>query len=277
MPSITLTSPGAIAFHAGPITVRWYGLFITAGFLLAAWAAAKLVKRRSIDVDSWFNLALVGFIGGIVGARLYFVLLSWPIFRAHPSEIFQIWLGGLSIHGGLIGGLLAGYLYCRFARLPFLVCCDIFGAVLPVAQAIGRWGNFFNSEAFGKPVRLDAPLAVQIPLSQRPAGLESYSYFQATFLYESIWDLVIFFILYCFLFEKLKKFPGMNFLGYLLLYSTGRALIEPLRTDSIMVAGLAAPLVVSLLLWVASAIGIFWLWWHYKNQKTKPPEEERLH
>lgn len=273
---MTLTSPGAIAFHVGPITVRWYGLFITAGFLLATWAAARLARRRNIDVDSALNCALLGFIGGIIGARLYFVALSWQFFRDHPSEIFQIWLGGLSLHGGIVGGIIVAYVYCRITRLPFLTGMDIAGAVTPLAQAIGRWGNFFNSEAFGRPVGPGFPLAVQIPPAQRPAGMENFQYFQATFLYESIWDLAIFFLLYFFFFERLKKYPGMNFLLYLLLYSIGRALIEPMRTDSIMVGGVAAPLVVSIILWFGCLVGMVLLWHYYKHEQTKGPDEKRL-
>ena len=276
MPLITLTSPGAVAFHAGPISVRWYGILITAGFLAAAWAATSLARKRDIDVDHLLNGSLLGFVAGVIGARLYFVALSWPVFATHPSEIFAIWLGGLSIHGGIIGGVLAGFLYCRYAKLSFASASDIIGATLPLAQAIGRWGNFFNSEAFGKPVGSEFPLAVQIPLAQRPAGMENFAYYQATFLYESVWDLFIFFVIYFYLFDRLKKYPGINFFIYLLLYSIGRALIEPLRTDSIMMGGMPVPLVISLVLCVGAGLGVVFVWQHYKQKQIQSPKEERL-
>jgi phosphatidylglycerol:prolipoprotein diacylglycerol transferase len=250
----------------GSFTIRWYGLMIACGFLLASWAASKLAPKRNIDVDKLLNTALVVFIGGIIGARLYFVALSWPTFAQHPSEIFQIWLGGLSIHGGIIGGTMCGYFYSRYNKVPFPEGCDIAGACVPLAQSIGRWGNFFNSEAFGRPVGSEFPLKLFIPPESRPAGFLNVDYFQPTFLYESVWDLCIFLILYFVLFDKLKNYPGMTFLTYLLLYSIGRALIEPLRTDSIMVGGMAAPLVVSWLLVFVSAVGMLALYQHYRRK-----------
>jgi phosphatidylglycerol:prolipoprotein diacylglycerol transferase len=275
LPSVTLSSPGAVAFKIGPLAIRWYALFITFGFLVATWAATLIARRRNISADNFLDCAMLVFLGGIVGARLYFAALSWQTFE-NPLEIFQIWRGGLSIHGGIIGGALTGYIYCRVSKMSFLNGADIFGAAVPLAQAIGRWGNFFNSEAFGGPVSESFPIKLFIPEAARPEALREYQYFQPTFLYESLWDLAIFFILYFVLFDKFKKYPGMTFLAYILLYSIGRAIIEPLRTDSIMVGSMAAPLAVSAGLIAAAAIGMLLLWRYYESKKNNSPEEKGL-
>lgn len=278
MSLITLASPGAIALqfgpialpngaHLGPIVIRYYGVMIAIGFLIATWFATNLAKKRDIDADKLLNGALLSFIGGIVGARLYFVALSWPSFANHPEEILATWLGGLSIHGGIIGAVITGWIYCKISKLDFLPALDVCACVVPLAQAVGRWGNFFNSEAFGKPVPDDYPLRLFIPPNSRPAGYENSSYFHATFLYESIWDLGIFLLLYFFLSERLRKWPGMTFLAYLLLYSIGRFLIEPLRLDSIMVSGMAAPEVVSGAIIVGSALAMIALWLKHRPSK----------
>jgi len=275
LPSFTLSSPGAIAFKIGPLAIRGYALAITFGFLVATWASTAIAKRRDINPDKFLDASMLVFLGGIVGARLYFAALSWQTFD-NAFEVFQIWRGGLSIHGGIIGGVIAGYLYCRASKMSFLNGADIVGAVAPLAQAIGRWGNFFNSEAFGGPVSESFPIKLFIPEASRPQGLQQYQYFQPTFLYESLWDLLIFFALYFFFFDKFKKYPGMTFLAYLLLYSVGRAIIEPLRTDSIMVGAVAAPLAVSAGLIAAAAVGMLLLWRYYESKKGNRPDEQGL-
>lgn len=245
---------------------------IALGFLCASFLATKLAEKRSLDPDKVLNCALFSFMVGILGARLYFVALSWEQFLEHPNEIFATWLGGLSIHGGIIGAVLAAYMYCRFRKLPFLVVCDIGGACAPLAQAIGRWGNFFNSEAFGRPLPADFPLKLFIPLQNRPAEMAQSSYFHPTFLYESAWDLGIFFILYFVVFKRIgERIPGMTFLVYIFLYSIGRLAIESLRVDTIMVGQLPVPSVVSALLILTSSISMFGLW--FINRKAKPKAE----
>lgn len=272
MHGLILQSPGAVFFSIGPITLRWYGIMIALGFLSATFAVTKLARRWGIDGDKVVNLMLTCFIGGIIGARLYFVALSWGYFSLHPTEILMTWsegfsIRGLSIHGGMIGSIIAGILYCRHAKLPFWTCCDMMAAVVPLAQAIGRWGNFFNSEAFGKPVPADFPIKLFIPRSSRPPFYISADFFHPTFLYESMWDLWLFGLLYFALSDRFKKYPGLLFFTYLAVYSLGRFLIEPLRTDSIMVGGMAAPEVVSAGLIVIGTIGAIVMW---KRPRTVP-------
>jgi len=242
---------------------------IALGFLSATYFAAKLGKRWQLDSEKLVNAALVGFIGGVIGARLYFVALSWDTFAAHPEDIFATWKGGLSIHGGIIGGVLAGLLYLRMTKMPVLTCLDIGGVVLPLGQAIGRWGNFFNSEAFGKPVPPEFPLKLFIPLESRPMAYMNSDFFHPTFLYESLWDLSIFAVLYLLLADKLRPYPGVCFLIYLASYSFGRTLIEMLRVDSIMLFGYPAPILVSIVCFVASLIGIAILFGKYASTPRK--------
>lgn len=245
---------------------------IALGFLTASWAATRLCKRRGIDTDSMLNGALVSFIGGILGARLYFVALNWRAFSTRPEEILATWLGGLSIHGGMLGGLLSGFAYAKLAKKPpFLHGIDIAGTILPLAQGIGRWGNFFNSEAFGKPVTEDFPLRLYIPQNNRPPQYMDANFFHATFLYECIWDVALFALLYNFAFDRLRRYPGMTFLLYIFAYSIGRALIEPMRTDSIMVNGQAAPSVVSHALIVSSSLAMAGLFAYYRKHPAQEP------
>ena len=246
MPTLVLQSPGAVLCKVGALTVRWYGVMIALGFLCASYFATRLAKKQGLNADKITNLALLCFIAGIIGCRLYYVALNLGSYINRPAEILATWQGGMSIHGGIIVGFVAFYIYCRKNELPTRQIADIFAAVLPLGQAVGRWGNFFNSEAFGGPVPVGFPLAVFIPAENRPARLADSSLFHATFLYESIWDFCIFALIYFCLIKKLAKFPGLCALVYIALYAIGRLLIEPLRTDSITCGTIPVPIIASI-------------------------------
>jgi phosphatidylglycerol:prolipoprotein diacylglycerol transferase len=248
---------------------------IALGFLLATFAAAVLAKKRGLNSDKLVDCALVSFIGGIIGARLYHVALNPQYFCNHPNEILATWLGGLSIHGGLLGGVIAGAIFCRVTKFPFIKGCDVVGAVLPLAQAVGRWGNFFNSEAFGRPMLGNYPIKLFIADPYRPPVYEKYFYFHPTFLYECIWDLAIFAVLYFYLSNKLKDYPGMTFLAYLVLYSFGRFLIEPLRLDSIMFGSVPVASVVSGFLFVVAALAMGVVFSVYKRRASQENTESQ--
>lgn len=269
--TLVLKSPGAILCKLGPITIRWYGLLIALGFICASFFATRLARRQGVDSEKLTNLVLICFLAGVVGARLYFVALKWPEYIHRPQDILATWQGGLSIHGGIIGGFIAGYLYALANKMPKRKIADICGAILPLGQAIGRWGNFFNSEAFGAPVPDGFPLAVYIPEESRPLQFQDASLFHATFLYESIWDLGIFLLIYCYLSKKLIKTPGVCFLAYLALYNLGRLMIEPLRTDSIMAGEIPVPVIASAVLFIISLalMPVF-----LKKPETAPQENE---
>lgn len=251
---MNLESPGAIIFKIGPVTIRWYGLMFVVGFFAAAAMVMRLGKKWDMDTEELLNTAFWGFGGGVVGARLYFVLLNYKHFLEEPLQAFMIWTGGLSIHGGLIGGALAGLIYCKVRKLPFLRTADLMLAALPLAQSIGRWGNFFNSEAFGRPVGSDFPLRLFIPEANRPFEFRDQIYFHPTFLYESIYDLALFFVLYFGLAERLKNYPGLLACFYVAGYSIGRLIIEPMRTDSLMAFGMPAAILTSTIMLLLSFV-----------------------
>ena len=269
---MTFQSPGAILFTIGPLTIRWYGLLIALGFLVATSVVMKLSKRWNLDQEKIINAALIGFVSGVLGGRLYFVALSWPYFISHPAEILATWKGGLSIHGGIIGGFLATAIYCYYAKLPVLRCLDMGGCATVLAQAVGRWGNFFNSEAFGRPVGEDFPLKLFIPLENRPLPYFHHSYFHPTFLYESLWNVLTFLFLYYVVLPRMEKYPGATFCIYVALYNVGRLLIEPIRVDSIMAMGVPVPIVASAAGLALSLIAAMALISYHKRKATGKEE-----
>ncbi|MBC7999987.1 MAG: prolipoprotein diacylglyceryl transferase [Leptolyngbya sp.] len=252
-------SPGAILFQLGPVTVRWYGVMFAIGFLLASALGMRLARKFGLDTEKVLNTAFCAFGGGVVGARLYYVLLNLQTFSLEPLKAFAIWTGGLSIHGGIIGGFLAGAIYCKLAKISILKTADVLFTVLPLAQSIGRWGNFFNSEAFGTPVDESFPLKLFIPPERRPPDFMNNSYFHPTFLYESAYDFLLFLILHFVLADKLRNYPGVISFLYIAGYSIGRLLIEPMRTDSLLAFGIPAAILTSAISLVVSLLIILFL------------------
>ncbi len=178
------TSPGAIALQFGPLAIRWYGILIATGVLLGTTLAHREAIRRGQDPDKLLNTIVLAVLVALLGARLYYVLFNWDYYAANPAKIVAVWEGGLAIHGGLIAGALATILYCRYAGLSLPVTMDIMVPGVAIGQAIGRWGNFFNQEAFGVPTTL--PWKLYIDPAHRPPHLAGFEYFHPTFLYESL-------------------------------------------------------------------------------------------
>ncbi|HHV56825.1 MAG TPA: prolipoprotein diacylglyceryl transferase [Firmicutes bacterium] len=232
---VFFVTPNPIAFSLGPLTVRWYGILMAVALLVGTWLALKEARRQGLDEDALLNLIILAAPIGWIGARIYYVIFEWSYYRAHLAEIPQLWKGGLAIHGGLIAAVLVGLWYTRRHRLDFWQIADIAAPSLILGQAIGRWGNFFNQEAYGYPTRL--PWAMYIAGEWR----------HPTFLYESLWDLGVFALL---LWGRHRQGVrrGDVFLAYLVLYSLGRFWVEGLRTDSLMLGPLRAAQVMSLLL-----------------------------
>jgi phosphatidylglycerol---prolipoprotein diacylglyceryl transferase len=247
-------SPGAIALQIGPLAIRWYGLLIATGVLLGTTLAHREAVRRGLDPDKVLNVIVSAVLVGLVGARLYYVLFNWDYYGANPGRIVAVWEGGLAIHGGLIAGALATLLYCRHAKLSLPVTLDIMSPCVAIGQAIGRWGNFFNQEAFGTPTSL--PWKLYIDPAHRPSHLAGFDYFHPTFLYESLWNLFVFLVLWFGLRKRLEGKPGALTLAYLGLYSIGRFFVEGLRIDSLMLGSFRAAQVASLLLVAATGLGL---------------------
>lgn len=247
-------SPGQIAFVIGPLSVHWYGLMIALGVLASVWYATYELKRRKKPTDVLYDMGFWMILAGVIGARLYYVIFQWDFYASNPLEIVQIWKGGLAIHGALIGGFLAFFAYCGIKKLPWLFYADVIAPGVILAQAFGRWGNFFNNEAFGRPT--DLPWKLFIPESFRPKGLEASEYFHPTFLYESLWNLIGFFLLVV-LTRKFQNRQGIIFFSYLIFYSFGRFFIEGLRTDSLMLFSFRVAQIVSILLFAGGIFGLY--------------------
>ncbi|WP_448562081.1 prolipoprotein diacylglyceryl transferase [Trichothermofontia sp.] len=263
-------SPGPILVELGPLTIRWYGLLIASAVLIGVTLSQWLAKQRRVDPEAIADLAVWLVVGAIPAARLYYVLFQWRAYADDPLQAFAIWKGGIAIHGAIFGGMLATVLFCRRRQLSFWQMADLIAPSVILGQAIGRWGNFFNSEAFGRPT--DLPWKLYIPLEHRPLAYRSFEYFHPTFLYESLWNLGVFgLLLGIFLWDSRQPQPrckpGTLFLIYWVAYSLGRVWIEGLRTDSLMLGPLRIAQIVSL---SGIALGILGLGWLYGRRRALP-------
>jgi phosphatidylglycerol---prolipoprotein diacylglyceryl transferase len=217
-----------IAFKIGNYTIAWYGILIASGFLLAFLYAMKSCKRFRMDQDKLIDAVLVGILGGIIGARLYFVLFSTDSYYIkNPLSILDIRGGGLGIYGGIIGGLLCGALIAKLHKLSVPAVLDIAALGFLIGQTIGRWGNFTNQEAFGSETSLPWRMVSENTEKIASGGVHP------CFLYESLWCLLGFVLLHIFS-RKFRRYDGQTFLLYVLWYGAGRFFIEGLRMDSLL-------------------------------------------
>lgn len=264
------------------IDIMYYGMIIVFGMLLGVLLACCRAKRAGQNPDMIIDFALYGILFSVIGARLYYVAFAWDSFKEHPLSILNLRTGGLAIYGGIIGGVLTALVYAKIKKINFRKLADICVPSLLLGQAVGRWGNFFNREAFG--TYTDGLFAMQLDrrvvssdyscsmavLEQRYAGREKalerileirnntvwidgaeYIQVHPTFLYESLWNLVL--LLLLLVYSKHKRFDGELLLLYLAGYGLGRAWIEGLRTDQLFLWG--SPLAVSQLLSLLLAAG----------------------
>jgi phosphatidylglycerol:prolipoprotein diacylglycerol transferase len=216
--------------------VYWYGVLIVGGAMLAAYIASKLSSHNGHDPEIAWNLLLLLLLTGVIGARLYHILSSWSYYSAHPGEMFGLQMSGFGIYGAVVGGAVGLAIYCYFQKMRFLEWTDYVAPGLILAQAIGRWGNFFNSELYGPPTNL--PWGIYIPPANRLPGLEAYSRFHPTFLYESLLNFGIFLALF-YLARHWRKgrLWGDIFFLYGILYPIVRFFIEFLRPDAWKIGG----------------------------------------
>lgn len=234
-----------VAFSIGDLPVYWYGILIALGFILAILYVSRRAREFGVDADRMLDVILGGAIGGIVGARAYYVILQWDYYGQNLSQIFNTRSGGMAIYGGLIGGVLIGLLMCKIRRVKFMPALDLVVGGFLIGQGIGRWGNFVNIEAFGANTSLPWGMSSSVItdyLTQHEAELEAIGMdidpnmpVHPTFLYESLWCLLGFaFIAW---YTRRRKFDGELTLLYMMWYGAGRAVIEGLRTDSLMIPG----------------------------------------
>lgn len=234
--------PVAFSIPGLNITVYWYGIILTAGILLALTYALVNCKRFDIKPDPLIDVTLISTIGAIIGARLYFVIFhDFNYYMANPQKIFALWEGGLAIYGGLIGAFVTGFFMAKWKKMKPAKLFDLASIGFLIGQAVGRWGNFVNQEAFGGNTRLPWAMMggrIKAELLRRnaEAGERIFSTnigVHPTFLYESLWCIIGFVLLH-YISKKRKKFDGQIFLMYIGWYGLGRFFIEGLRLDSLM-------------------------------------------
>ncbi len=256
-------NPDPILFYWNGIKINWYGFLIVLGIVLGTLLAIKLAKYYQIPKELILDLAFWLIIGGILGARIYHVGLEFSYYLTHPLNIFKVWEGGLAIHGAVIGGIIVLLIFARFAtglsgnfKKNFWLLSSIAAPALILAQAVGRWGNYFNQELFGRPT--DLPWGIPIAETNRPIMYMGDQYFHPTFLYESLGNLLIFVILlgiHIYLIKKGKQNWEVVVVSYLVLYSLLRFFTEFIRIDPTpMVAGLRFPQIMSLILIVLALL-----------------------
>ena len=209
----------------------WYGALISAGVIAALLLCMREEKRRGLKEDTIIDLAFWAIPLALVGARIYYAVFNWQAFSDDPLSVFRIWEGGIAIYGAIIGGLIGVLIFSKRRKMNPFILTDIIVPGLALAQGIGRWGNYFNMEAYGREITNTSlqffPIGVQIPVGN------GYTWHMATFFYESCWDIAVFLVLW-FVIRKRTEKPGTTTLWYLLLYGIGRFFIEGLRTDSLM-------------------------------------------
>ena len=233
------------------LSIHWYGVLIALGVLGAVLLAWRREERLGLKRETTLDLALICVPAGILCARLYYVLFSWDDFAAHPAEILNLRGGGLAIYGGVIGGVLAGWIYSRVKKIPFGTLADLVAPGLAFGQAVGRWGNFLNQEAYGAQVT-----KAQFQFFPLSVYIEGSGWHWATFFYESMWcALICIFLLRA---EKRGFFKrkGDTFLWYLFLYALERCLVEGLRTDSLYIGPLRVSQALSLGVLLILQIGL---------------------
>ena len=285
-----IQSPGDTFLNLGFLTIRWYGLLISISVVIGLFISKKLAKSRNINPQYISDILPSLIISSIIGARAYYVIFEWRQYSGNNfftsfdlfNDVIQIpsflaiWQGGIAIHGGLIGGFLCILFFCKSKNIHLKTFIDILIPSITIGQSIGRWGNFFNNEAFGIPT--DLPWKLFIPIQNRPIEFINYQFFHPTFIYESLWNFLIFILLITIFYQQNNKNsvrPGFISCLYLIGYSFGRFWIEGLRIDPLCIGGippfcdggLRMAQFISIFLFSSGLIGIFFL--RLKSYKNK--------
>ncbi|WP_335871601.1 prolipoprotein diacylglyceryl transferase [Bacillus sp. 2205SS5-2] len=252
-----------IALDLGAIQVRWYGILIGLGIILALYLAIRETKRLGLNPDLFADLLIWAIPASIISARIYYVIFQWEYYSVYPEKIIQIWTGGIAIHGALIGAVVTTIVFAKLKKISFWVLADIAAPSLLVGQAIGRWGNFMNQEAHGGPVTRAFLEGLFLPDWIVNQMYIDGVYYHPTFLYESLWNLAGIILLV--IIRRMNPGRGTIFLSYVIWYSVGRFFIEGLRTDSLMLTeSLRMAEVISIAL-IVGAVAV----WIYRRQTGK--------
>jgi phosphatidylglycerol---prolipoprotein diacylglyceryl transferase len=263
------TSPGDTIFRLGNFSLRWYGLLIAIAVFVGLQLSQKLARLRQVNPELMADLVIWLVLAAIPAARLYYVLFQWnqPMrladgrscsFAQCPEQIIKVWEGGIAIHGAILGGILAAVIFAKLKQFSFWRLADLAAPSVILGQAIGRWGNFFNSEAYGAPT--DLPWKLRIAPNHRIPKMMHIADYHPTFLYESLWNLGGLGLLLVLFFKVPKLKPGTLFLVYAVYYSAGRVWIEGLRMDSLMFGPLRVAQIISLTGIVLGGLGLIWLY-----------------
>jgi phosphatidylglycerol:prolipoprotein diacylglycerol transferase len=272
-----------VAFTIGPLAVRWYGILIMLGVIAGAYLASWLARRKGENPDHLWNMVPIVVFSAIAGARVWWVFLSWNTCCADdPMQALNIRGGGISIHGAIAVGALSVWLFTRYNKINFWRWIDIIVPAMALGQAIGRWGNFTNQEAFGDPTGL--PWGIYISPEHRPAAYASFEHFHPTFLYESIYNLAACVILVwvCLRIDRDRRLRnGDAFWFYLIGYALARFAIESIRTDSLNLGPFKAAHVISAVLLVIGVAGYLWrhIGWNGEEKAvavTAAPQDETV-
>ena len=290
-----IQSPGDTFLNLGFLKVRWYGLLISISVVMGLFISKKLAKSRNINPQYISDILPSLIICSIIGARAYYVIFEWKQYIGNNfftslnfiNNVIQvpsflaIWEGGIAIHGGLIGGFLSILFFCKSKNIHLKTFLDVLIPSIILGQSIGRWGNFFNNEAFGTPTNL--PWKLFIPIQNRPIEFINYQFFHPTFIYESLWNFLIFILLITIFYKQNKnKSIRAGFISclYLICYSFGRFWIEGLRIDPLCIGGLPPycegglrmAQFISIFLFSSGLFGIFFL--RLKSYKSKTRNNE---
>ena len=262
-----IPSPSEGVFRLGPLPLHLYGLTLAIGVVAATYLAEHRWKRMGHDPKEISQIAVWVVIAGVVGARLYHVITDYQLYTHDPLKALQIWSGGLGIWGAVAGGAIAVVVLARKHHLDTLQLCDAIAPGVVLAQAIGRWGNYFNQELFGRPSTL--PWALKIDVAHRPDQYKAFATFQPTFLYESLWCLLVLAVLLWV--EKLPSHrKGQTFALYIALYTAGRFVFENMRSDEAhTIGGLRINAWVSIALFI---VGVVWFVWLGRRPQPESPE-----
>ena len=284
-PHLGLTLNPGKSFTVFGIGIAYYGVIIALAMLMGAIVAYREAKKTGQKVDDYVDFTLYTLIAAIIGARIYYVIFEWDYYSAHPLEIFNLRAGGLAIYGGVLASVLTLFIFTKVKKLKFWLMADTAVQGLIIGQIIGRWGNFFNREAFGG--YTDGLFAMQLPVSEAKGitqeliehlvTIDGVSYVQVhpTFLYEGVWNLLLF-IGIC-IYKRHKKFDGEIFAIYLMGYGIGRFFIEGLRTDQLVIkelGGIAASQVLSIVLILLGAA--FVIYNRVSLKKTKAEHNSEM-
>ncbi len=251
--------PEPIALSIGSLDIYWYGLIIALAVVVGLVLVLKLSKKSNVSTDHVYNLVLLVALSGLIGGRIGHLIGEWDYYRDNLGELVKIWNGGIAIHGVLLAGLLVVFFYARRKKLQFWKVTDLIVVALPLMQAIGRWGNYFNQELFGKPT--SSPFGIPIELQYRPAEYLGYDYFHPAFLYESLAMLAVFGVMLL-LYSRSQRTAGTLTLIYFMQFSLVRFMVDFVKIDLLKIGPLLLTQWISLVIFFLAVL----LLWYGKRR-----------